>query len=166
MIPVRWVHSLEVVRTAIDDPLVGSQAITDTELDDPEDDESEIPMTADENFVCRAFASGCELQRSIAFGIAVAVCLFYTIIGVCRTTTSTHRAQCSFELNTDPFLAQVEPSSGSCQIDRRLLLTAAIRLHRVLELIRKTFPGLGPDIQLLNTFNIVSKTYDPEYFCG
>jgi hypothetical protein len=56
IIPVSWVHSLEVVRTAIDDPPTGSQAIMDAELDDPEDDESEIPMTADENFVCRAFA--------------------------------------------------------------------------------------------------------------
>ena len=54
IIPVRWIHSLEVVRTALDDLVTGSQAIIDAELDDPEDNGSEIPMTADENFVCRA----------------------------------------------------------------------------------------------------------------
>lgn len=54
IIPVRWIHSLEVVRTAIDDLVTGSQAIIVAESDDLDDNGSEIPMTADENFVCRA----------------------------------------------------------------------------------------------------------------
>jgi hypothetical protein len=65
---------------------------------------------------------------------------------------------CSFEFDIDPSLAQVEPSSGLCQIDCQLLLTAAILLHRIFELIRKTVPSLGSDIQLLNVYNVVSES--------
>ena len=152
IIPVRWIHSLEVVRTALDDLVTGSQAIIDAELDDPEDNGSEIPMTADENFVCRTFARAGELRRSIAFGITVAVCLFCTIdiIGVCRTMISTHRAQCSFELNTDP-------SNKSCQIDRQLLLTSGNSATSRFGPQSENIPWRGPDIQLLDVFKVVSE---------
>ena len=41
IILVYWVHILEVVRTATDDPQTDSQTITDADLDDPEDDKSD-----------------------------------------------------------------------------------------------------------------------------
>ena len=51
-----WVHSLEAVRTAIDDPQTGSQTIMDAEFENPDGEESGPLVIADEKFACRVFA--------------------------------------------------------------------------------------------------------------